>query len=342
MNSSIAHIVYSSDAKFAEILGVSLVSLYENSKDMEDIVLYILDGGISENDKERIERVSADYGRSLPKWIDAKNICQELGMRVKVDRGSHMQYARIFLSRHLDDTLDRILYLDCDLIVRKSIRELWNMDLYGKTVAALKDPFSRYYRGNIGLKPTDIIFNSGVMLIDLKKWRENNIESRALDFISRHNGEVEKGDQGALNAVLSKDTCCFHPKYNAVTVFFDFTYEEMLRYRQPPDYYSKNEVLSAVDDPVIIHYTRSFLSKRPWMQGCEHRYKEEWLKYKTLSPWKGFPLWNERRSWRVRAIRKLPKGLMLCVAGILQVYGRPLKNRLKSVKGRISHTKKIP
>lgn len=42
-NPSVAHIVYASDDKFAEILGVSLVSLYENSKDMDDIKVYILD-----------------------------------------------------------------------------------------------------------------------------------------------------------------------------------------------------------------------------------------------------------------------------------------------------------
>lgn len=43
MNSNVAHIVYAADDMFAEILGVSLVSLYENSQDMEDIVVYVLD-----------------------------------------------------------------------------------------------------------------------------------------------------------------------------------------------------------------------------------------------------------------------------------------------------------
>lgn len=64
----VAHIVYASDDAFAEILGVSLVSLYENSKDMTDIIIYILDSGISEQNKDRIINVSKKYSRKMPIW----------------------------------------------------------------------------------------------------------------------------------------------------------------------------------------------------------------------------------------------------------------------------------
>ena len=54
MNPNVAHIVYASDNRFAEILGVSLVSLYENSKDMDDIVVYILDSGIADDNRQKL------------------------------------------------------------------------------------------------------------------------------------------------------------------------------------------------------------------------------------------------------------------------------------------------
>lgn len=62
-NPSIAHVVYASDDKFAEILGVSLVSLYENSKDMDDIVVYVFDSGITEKNKKKLLFVSESYQR---------------------------------------------------------------------------------------------------------------------------------------------------------------------------------------------------------------------------------------------------------------------------------------
>lgn len=328
---NIIHIVYASDNRFAEILGVSLVSLYENSQDIE-VVVYILDSGIAEKNKHKIECVSQKYNRKIV-WLAAKNICDELSINVVADRGSLSQYARLFVSRDLPENLERVLYLDCDIIIRKSIRELWELDLHGKTIAAMMDAFSKYYRKNIDLEENDIMFNSGIMLIDLKRWKEQQVEKRLLNFISKKKGRIQQGDQGALNAVLSHDVYCFEPRFNAVTIFFDFTYQEMMRYRKPPKFYREEEVNQATRDPNIIHFTTSFLSKRPWMVGCEHRYADMWMNYKALSPWKDSELWNDNRpQWKktgANLIKKLPRSFGICLAGWFQVYGRPIIKRFK-------------
>jgi glycosyltransferase family 8 len=73
------HIVYASDNKFAEILGVSMVSLFQNNKDANSITLYILDGGISEQNKKRLDEICFTYGRGLPIWIQAVNIQEIIG-----------------------------------------------------------------------------------------------------------------------------------------------------------------------------------------------------------------------------------------------------------------------
>lgn len=331
---SAAHIVYASDDGFAEVLGVSLVSLFENSRDMESIVVYILDSGISELNRNKIEAVCKNYGRDLPHWIAARNISDEIGMNVVADRGSLSQYARLFVSRDLPDGLERVLYLDCDIIIEKSIKELWNLDMHGKTIAALNDAFSKYYRANIGLQPNDIMFNSGVMLIDLNRWKEQKVEEKLLQFITRKHGYIQQGDQGALNAVLSHDAYCFDPRFNSVTIFYDFNYQELLTYRKPiGGYYSEAEVKLAADDPTIIHFTTSFISKRPWMIGCNHRYCGEWLKYKAMSPWKDEPLRKDNRSSlrqkELKVFNLLPRGLAIHIAGFFQAYGRPLMKRIR-------------
>lgn len=329
---AIAHIVYASDDGFAEILGVSLVSLFENSGDMKEIRAYVLDSGISEHNREKIEEVCIRYQRPLPVWLKARNITEELGMRVAADRGSLSQFARLFVASDLPADLERVLYLDCDIIFCQSVSLLWNMDMHGKTIAALNDAFSRQYRANIDLEPEDVMFNSGVMLIDLNRWKRQKVEKRLLKFIAMKQGRIQQGDQGALNAVLSHDVYCFHPKFNSVTIFYDFTYHELYVYRKPAGkYYTEAEIKEATEHPVIIHFTTSFLSRRPWVKDCHHRYCELWRSYKAESPWKEEPLREDTRpAWKLRGIRifkKLPRGLAMHIAGFLQAYGRPIKNK---------------
>ncbi|MEG0216276.1 MAG: glycosyltransferase family 8 protein, partial [Hungatella sp.] len=290
--SDTAHIVYASDNHFVEILGVSLVSLYENSQDMEDIIIYILDSGIMEENKQKIETICLNYRRKLPQWIRAKNINEELSMGVEADRGSWSQYARLFISSVLPEHLQRVMSLDCDLLIMRSIKEFWELDMHGKTIAALMDAFSKSYRVNLGLQPDDIMFNAGVMLIDLPQWKEKKVEEKLLSYIAGKKGRVQQADQGALNAILSRDIKCIEPYFNSVTILYDFSYEEMQVYRKPPQFYTREQVKRAVEEPRIIHFTTSFLSRRPWMEGCRHRYVGEWLRFKAISPWKDEPLWR--------------------------------------------------
>ncbi len=332
-DSNIAHVVYASDDRFAEILGVSLVSLYDNNQDMKDIQVYVLDSDISDDNKQKLYCVCEQYKRSQIVFIPAGNINERLSMRVMTDRGSLSQYARLFVSSKLPKELQRVLYLDCDIIINQSIKELWNLDLHGKTIGALMDAFSKYYRMNIGLEPDDIMFNSGVMLIDLDKWKNENVEARLLKFITRKQGKIQQGDQGALNAVLSHDTYCFDPRFNSVTIFYDFTYKEMLVYRKPSKFYSEGKVKIAVENPVMIHFTTSIFSKRPWMRGCQHRYATKWMDYKEKSPWKDCGLReDDRPQWKqklVAVIKLLPRILMIYGTGIAQAYIRPVYNKFK-------------
>ena len=328
------HIVYASDDKFVEILGVSLISLLDNNKDMKEIYIYVLDSGISDENKKNIELLCEKYQRQLPQWIQAKNISEELGMDVIADRGSLSQYARLFISSVLPKEVKRVLYLDCDIIINKSLYELWNLNLKGNTIGALMDAFSKQYRANINLKPNDIMFNSGVMLIDVDKWNQNNIEDKLKKFISDKKGKIQQGDQGALNAVLSKETYCFEPRFNSVTIFYDFTYKEMMTYRKPPKFYKEKDIKKAVEEPVLIHFTTSFLSRRPWIEGCEHIYVDKWMKYKEMTPWNNKELWKYKKKKGISGIytsliEKMPRSVAIWFSGILQAYGRPLLLKIK-------------
>ncbi|MCD5534046.1 glycosyltransferase family 8 protein [Lactobacillus delbrueckii] len=169
------------------------------------------------------------------------------------------------------------------------------------------------------------------MLIDLNCWKRQKIEERILKFITMKRGWIQQGDQGALNAVLSYDVYCFNPRFNSVTIFYDFTYHGLYVYRKlVGKYYTEAEIKEATEYPVIIHFTISFLSRRPWVKDCHHRYCELWRSYKAKSPWRDESLREDTRpAWKLRRIRifkKLPRGLARHIAGFLQAYGRPIKN----------------
>lgn len=183
------NIVYAVNDDFCEIMGVSIASLLENNSEiLKNLRITVLSSDITDENKKKIEQIFIRFGAVIPRWIDATNTETRLKYRVTLDRGSVSQYSRLFIDRIFDDSVSRVLYLDADTVIENSIKELWNLDLEDNTIGALKDAFSKYYRKNVGLEENDIMFNSGVMLIDVKKWRERNVEKRLLDFIADHRG----------------------------------------------------------------------------------------------------------------------------------------------------------
>ena len=75
----------------------------------------------------------------------------------------------------------------------------------------------------VGLKYNDRYINSGVILINLKKWREDNLEKKFIDFINKYNGDVPCADQGTINGVCKNKILIIHPKYNTMTPMFSFS-----------------------------------------------------------------------------------------------------------------------
>ena len=327
---TIYNIVYATDDTFAPVLGTSLLSLLRNNKEAKKINFFILDSGISKENKFRIEKICDNFVNASLKWIKIESISKKIGIDVKNDRGSFSQYSRLFIGDVLDNSVERVLYLDCDTLILASLKDLWNIELKGNIIAALKDAFSKYYRKNINLVNDDLMFNSGVMLIDLKAWRDNKIKEKAISFIRQRHGKVQQGDQGVLNSVLSNKTYALDPRYNLVSIFYDLNYREIKLYRSPVNFYSEKIIAKAKENPVILHFTSSFYSIRPWFKNSNHQCKKIWLKFYQETPWKNQPLQIEM-SKKKKLINILfeygLKDTVLLGAGVFQKYVRPLKNR---------------
>jgi lipopolysaccharide biosynthesis glycosyltransferase len=120
-------------------------------------------------------------------------------------------YARLLIGDLLPTGWDRVAYLDSDTITRRPLTDLWNTDLGGNLLGAVRDdyiptiasPYGLPSWRQRGLDPDLPYFNSGVMLIDLDLWRRTRLGEQALQYLAEHRGDIRLFDQDALNAVAA-------------------------------------------------------------------------------------------------------------------------------------------
>ena len=117
---------------------------------------------------------------------------------------SKSAYYRLLLVSILPTDIEKVLYLDCDIIVCGDISYLWKIDLENYAVAAISDlkimPLNGIHSQTLSMSYDLAYFNSGFMLVNLSYWRRYNLERRLLTFLKTH--IVVFHDQDALNYVL--------------------------------------------------------------------------------------------------------------------------------------------
>lgn len=317
------NIVYGCDDNFAPVLYVSVATLIKCNADSK-LKIYIIDDHISENNKKEINRLA--IGNNKIFWLPMININNEIGSKLQFDRGSSAQFARIFIDRYLPKDVNRIIYLDCDTMSVSSIKKLWNIDLKNATFGACLDAFSRFYSRNLKLPKNASLINSGVLLIDLDKWRSKFKEQQAIEILKKNNGKLQQADQGLLDILVQDDLLILDPKFNCINGYFEFSYTEWIKYRKPEkiytEIYTAHLIQNALVNPVIIHFTSSFLNDRPWIVGATNPYTDNWLV--ELS--KSTLVLNciNKNSLLERIFKKLPRCFAISLYGLLQAYIRPI------------------
>ncbi len=317
------NIVYACDDKFAEIMGISMISLFESNKEVPEIKVYVLDGGVGDENREKIFSVGRRYGRVI-KFIGASEF---LKSEMRQERGSSSTFSRLYLTEFFSPQTEKLLYLDCDIIVLGSLEGLYGTDIEGLYGAGVGDCVSGGHRRAVGLMGESVYVNAGVLLVNLKKWREDKVSDKFDEFAKSYDNVVPYADQGIVNGVLSCKLKELPLKYNCYTALYDFSYDDLRTFRKPSRFYSENEVGEAKDSPVIVHFTTGFLSLRPWIKGCGHPYASVWLKFKGESPWAETPLREDGRSGMKKMLtgiyKLLPGKLAVGIAGIIHAKIKP-------------------
>lgn len=175
-------------------------------------------------------------------------------------------YYRLYMTEVLPSFVSKVLYLDGDIIVRDSLKLLWNTDISGVAVAAVTDT------ANNTMMPYDFLryspslgyFNAGVLLINLDYWRENRVLDTFLQFVREHPERLHSHDQDVLNYCFRNAKITLPIKYNVMTEFskkdahnwLSWEYEEQLE--------------EAQKHPVIVHFA---VAPKPWHSDCPNPYR---------------------------------------------------------------------
>ncbi|MBR4893402.1 MAG: glycosyltransferase family 8 protein [Clostridia bacterium] len=274
------NVLYATDSNYSQHAAASIYSLLKNNSCFEKINIYIIDDNISDECKEKFYILSKEFPISQIIFYPFKELSKNLKLNDKTGY-AQVGYARLFLSKICDK--DKILYIDCDTIVNGSLKELWETEMEDYIVAGVQDNPAFHSLEMVGMTRKHRYINGGVLLINLKKWREENAEERILQMIKDYNGFVPHHDQGIINGVFKDEIKILHPKFNTMSQFFDTKANQIKSLYDIENYYTQAELDEAVKNPAIIHYITKFYN-RPWFKSCTHPLKDLYIENLKKTP----------------------------------------------------------
>ncbi len=314
------NIVLAADNNYAPLLGIAMFSILKNNNNTQ-INFYILDMDISEKNKNLILKYEEEYNCNI-NFVNTKEIHEYIKNTVKSKVRSLSTFYRIFLPTLLPTHVNKVIYMDCDSLITASLKDLWEINMDGYDIAGVIDILDDENKILIGLKKDDYYFNAGMLLINLKKWRDENKEKAMIDFINKYKGKVRYHDQGIINGVCVAKKI-LHPKYNVLTPFLVLSKQQILHYHKLTDYYySQKEIEEAKKHPVFCHFT-PYLTDRPWVKGNKHPLKKLYYKYADKTPWKNIQFNNPSQtleSWVKWLFYLLPYPIFIFILRKLQAF----------------------
>lgn len=283
------------DERFFMPTGVMMISVCENNPETDIVFHIIVDDNVQTGVRKDLQAIVAPYSGKSVVFYNTKGAIQNKVFPKGMNRNdiTKAAYYRLYLAELLPQELDRVLYLDGDLIVRHSLLPLWNINLENKALAAVSDASSGLIEFYNRLKyPSELgYFNSGVLLVNLKYWREHQVLRAFESYMERCADSIKYWDQDVLNVMFCEQKVLMPIKYNLQRGFLlknrNFDYRKV-----------EKELTETLANPCIVHYTNSY---KPWKRYIEtpHPFNSTWDKYQDMTKWKGIII--ESRTVRQRA-----------------------------------------
>lgn len=263
------HIAFASNENYAQHLAVTIASILKNSNEDEKFVFYVLDGGIAEESKYKINQLTNIKDFEIFYITVDTNEFRDCTLSKECPHVSVETFYRYIIPR-LFNHLERILYLDVDIVVLKSLAPLWYTEFENTYAVVVKDSTVRANKERCLTLNLENYFNAGVMLINNTKWLNDDI----CEALFKNTWKLVKenknlyADQCVLNYTFKDNVKFVSPIYNCQSTIFNQAEWEKI--------YTSDEYKEATQSPSIVHYTTT---KKPWNYDSFHRYSNEYFKY---------------------------------------------------------------
>ena len=179
--------MFVSDDKYVKNLGVCTFSVMQNMCPVVDrLRMFVMDCGITEENRERLTRQTARFDNAEIIFYDINEKLNEVVPKVPT-KWHRAIYGRLFLVDLLDryDEMERMVYLDSDILMNQPVTELFTMALQGKCIAGVADADSYERKRALGMAEGSAYINSGVLVIDTARWAALDASRRIIDYINR-------------------------------------------------------------------------------------------------------------------------------------------------------------
>ncbi len=286
------NILYTFNDAFVPQVGAGITSVCENNKDIKRIHFYLLYFDATSENKKKLKKLVRKYKRDIS-IIELKSLDDYFDFEFDTNGWNPIVLSRLLLDKILPNSLNRILYLDGDTIVRGYLDELYNMDFNGKTIGMSIEPTIEKERIKILELGNNPYYNAGVLMVDLQRWRKIKAGEKIINYYKKFDGKLFANDQDAINGAMKDEIVVISPKYNFYNIFNQYPYSFLNKQVQPANYIAKDVFIDAVKNPVIIHYLGE---ERPWRKGNTHKYKGDYKKYLSLTEWKDT---SDEEGWRL-------------------------------------------
>ena len=244
------------DDNYAKHAGVVIASILKNAYEDDKINVYLLDGGIKQENKILLNKLTNIKEFKL-QFIDIDNSLFKDYEAVKTHSYVTLAtYYRLKLASLLPE-VDKIIYFDCDFVINESLRSLFNADLCDCPLGGVHDIKKKMLKKN----PTYI--NAGMIVMDLNKIRELNLEKVFLEWTKENINTIKVGDQEIINEVCKGNIKILPAGWNVQSS--NFTNRSS---------YTKN--------PKAVHFVAK---KKPWHYASFSYHRDLYFKYLQLTPW---------------------------------------------------------
>lgn len=266
------------DRNYLMPLCVTMVSIFENNTNTK-ISIFVIGKDLTDKEKNIATEIAERYNQSISFYeIDNKQLEKLPNVHGYLTNAT---YIRLFITEILSADIEKILYLDNDIIVNGNLKELWNTNIENHPCAVVLDSYSYNIEhfNRLQYPMSKGYFNAGVMLINLKYWREHKIIEKAMEFANKYPERIYMADQDIMNYLFQDSKILLPLKFNAICTYF-------FRKKEVP-YEIWNQLKEAQVNPIIIHFTWI----KPWFyEGTDHPLAEYFFKYLSLTPWKDIEL----------------------------------------------------